>query len=403
MNTQGAKKMGTNREEYEGEEGEYQFSDDNINYDIDDETKVAEPPPPPLSTKQKLLEKLGPYRRMIIGLAVFVVILFVVYKMLAPGTTTPPTDFSPDSTANPITQTPAATKQPVVPATVSPPSQPTPKAVSSQSPMTQIPGAPTSPPATPLTPSTQPASISPPVPQQPSAVSPPVPQFPSAPTQPLPTSSVSTSSGPTAYPAPTAYPPAAPVPPQPAAVNPGVPIQPAAQPVSTNVPSSMPSAIPPPPLTIPQSEIANKIGALESQNANMLNTMQTQFAQKMADYELQTKVMQERVLVLNKRLANMEATLNKMAQMLREGGGRSSAPPVSTVVRSVEPKMTYTVQAIIPGRAWLKSESGDTVTVAENDLLKDYGRIVKIDPYDGIVQIDNGSRIITLSYGSGGD
>ncbi len=61
------------------------------------------------------------------------------------------------------------------------------------------------------------------------------------------------------------------------------------------------------------------------------------------------------------------------------------------------------MQAIIPGRAWLKSDSGDTVTVAEGDLLKGYGRVTKIDPYDGVVTIDNGNRIVTLSYGSGGD
>ncbi len=70
------------------------------------------------------------------------------------------------------------------------------------------------------------------------------------------------------------------------------------------------------------------------------------------------------------------------------------------VVRKiVEPKIAFTVQAIIPGRAWLKSDSGDTVTVAEGDALKGIGRITKIDPYDGIVQIDTGRKVVTLSYG----
>jgi len=64
-----------------------------------------------------------------------------------------------------------------------------------------------------------------------------------------------------------------------------------------------------------------------------------------------------------------------------------------------EPRIGYSVQAIIPGRAWLKSESGDTVTVAEGDILRNYGRITKIDPYDGIVEIDTGSKTIALSYG----
>jgi hypothetical protein len=40
------------------------------------------------------------------------------------------------------------------------------------------------------------------------------------------------------------------------------------------------------------------------------------------------------------------------------------------------------------------------VTVAEGDILKNYGKIIKIDPYDGVVQIDAGGKIVTLSYGA---
>jgi intracellular multiplication protein IcmG len=67
------------------------------------------------------------------------------------------------------------------------------------------------------------------------------------------------------------------------------------------------------------------------------------------------------------------------------------------------PKIAFSVQAIIPGRAWLKSDSGDTVTVAEGDMLKSYGRVTKIDPYDGIVDIDTGTKIVSLSYGLNGE
>ena len=50
----------------------------------------------------------------------------------------------------------------------------------------------------------------------------------------------------------------------------------------------------------------------------------------------------------------------------------------------------------------VESESGETVTVAEGDALKGYGRIAKIDPYDGVVMIDTGTRTISLSYGVNG-
>ena len=80
-----------------------------------------------------------------------------------------------------------------------------------------------------------------------------------------------------------------------------------------------------------------------------------------------------------------------------------SSYSTSTVIKNAQPKIAYAVQAIIPGRAWLKSDAGDTVTVAEGDILKGFGRITKIDPYDGIVNIDTGNKVITLSYGVNGE
>ena len=67
---------------------------------------------------------------------------------------------------------------------------------------------------------------------------------------------------------------------------------------------------------------------------------------------------------------------------------------------ATEPKIAYTVQAIIPGRAWLRSDAGDTVTVTEGDVIKDVGRITKIDPYDGIVQVNTGTKVVSLTYGN---
>ena len=78
-------------------------------------------------------------------------------------------------------------------------------------------------------------------------------------------------------------------------------------------------------------------------------------------------------------------------------------PPPLTKREVIVPRIIYSVQAIIPGRAWLKSEAGDTVTVAEGDMLKGLGRITKIDPYDGVVEIDTGNKIISLSYGTNGN
>jgi hypothetical protein len=145
----------------------------------------------------------------------------------------------------------------------------------------------------------------------------------------------------------------------------------------------------------------DRLASVEQQNAAMVNLLQTEYAQKISDYETQNTATRGKLEEVTKRLNRMESALNQITQLLQAGGRPSlmmGAPP-SEPAKMMEPKITYSVQAIIPGRAWLKSESGDTVTVAEGDLLRNYGRITKIDPYDGIVNIDTGTKVITLSYG----
>ena len=139
----------------------------------------------------------------------------------------------------------------------------------------------------------------------------------------------------------------------------------------------------------------------------MMNLLQTEYAQKIADNETLENATRGKMEEMTKRVNRMETNLAQMTELLKgmtksqsvmEGASMSASE-----ARSVESKAIYTVQAIIPGRAWLKSESGDTVTVAEGDYLKNYGRVTKIDPYDGVVAIDTGKKVIMLSYGMGSD
>jgi len=50
----------------------------------------------------------------------------------------------------------------------------------------------------------------------------------------------------------------------------------------------------------------------------------------------------------------------------------------------------YTVHAIIPGRAWLKSSGGQIMTVTEGDKIGDYGTIAVIDAANGLVRTSSG-------------
>jgi hypothetical protein len=194
---------------------------------------------------------------------------------------------------------------------------------------------------------------------------------------------------------------------------------------SSASPSAAPPAIvtAPPTTTSPPSTIVSvgdttkalpdRVTTLEQQNLAMMNLLQTQYAQKIADYEMQNAQMHTQIQELNTRIAGMEVAFHQLTKILRgmntnkpysqSSDGMSSDTMRITSSSTSTSRVIYTVQAIIPGRAWLKSDSGDTVTVAEGDVLKDLGKITKIDPYDGIVNIDTGKKVITLSYGTGGD
>jgi intracellular multiplication protein IcmG len=189
-------------------------------------------------------------------------------------------------------------------------------------------------------------------------------------------------------------------PPPPAAVAPAAPTAPAVVETPQSVTTVITTA-PPTEGAVPQKTEAEKLNALEQQNAAIMNLLQTEYAQKIADYETQNTKLRGKVDEISRKMNRIESNLNQITQLLQGEGKAEIIMPPSSTLRSN--KVTYHVQAIIPGRAWLKSEAGDTVTVAEGDILRNVGKVIKIDPYDGIVEIDVGNKVITLSYGMSAD
>jgi hypothetical protein len=161
--------------------------------------------------------------------------------------------------------------------------------------------------------------------------------------------------------------------------------------------------------TASRSSVDAVIASMASTNERLMSQLQTEYMQKLNDYGNQNRAIQEQMTALNNRVAGLETQLNQLVQALTHSNQGvapapipAAAPPIGPSTHTSEVKIDFTVQAIIPGRAWLKSESGETVTVAEGDTIRDLGRVTKIDPYDGIVEVNTGSKVIALSYGSGG-
>ena len=158
------------------------------------------------------------------------------------------------------------------------------------------------------------------------------------------------------------------------------------------------------------SSLAARLTNVEQQNTAILNTLQTKYVQRISDIELQNSQLRVQMQDLKAEVSEVKKAFHQLSMLLQKEAMTANTPllPSNSAGPTVKEVKTaketgYSVQAIIPGRAWLKSDAGDTVTVAEGDTLRGIGRVVRIDPYDGIVNLDTGHKVITLSYGMGAD
>lgn len=351
-------------EKFEGsEESEYHFSDEEVGYEADPESAkpvMAEP-------TKNWISDLTRSKRMLISLGVFLALVFVVYKMVSPSSTAPSTDITPAASNATMAQTAPAVK-----------------AEPAQAPQPSM------------------------MPPQPTAA--PAAAMPAPSTAPAPAAADQSAAMQGVQQASMTPPPAAPE---------TAPASAAAMPNVIPVPTGQPAAAPPAEAanTPLSNSIDNRTAQMAATNEQLMAQLQADYAQRLADYQAQNKTLQDQVQTLNARVASMETEMGQLIQTLTkqfqngssEGAQDAGAAPSSTdagaaAAAPVTPdiKLPYTVQAIIPGRAWLRSDSGDTLTVAEGDTIKDVGQVTKIDPYDGVVEIKVGNKAVSLSYGNGG-
>ena len=419
-------------EKYENpDESEYHFSDDDVTFESDTEhhdDKVQPDAVPTMSSSDGSRSK-----RMLIGGVAFVALVLVIYKFVAPTSTVISTDIA----AQPTVAQQAAPLQANVPSATAPAQQ-----VAAAAPAAAPVAAPTPPPVEAI-PSAAPTSA----PVQAQAAPAPLPEAGTAAPQ-----VASTSAAPAALPAPGSAAPMnmaatqpapmpapaggspmaslpAPIPPaplgnqQPEASQPNasmaannsnvIPMQSIDQ-AQSQADQTISSIVAPPPMAGGSDA---KVAALEAQSVQLMGQLQASYSQKLNDFSEQNKTLQDQVQTLNARVSGLETDLNKMMQMMSQHNAPSAPAPAAapsssgntsdmmspqSSAQSSEFKSNYSVQAIIPGRAWLRSLNGETVTVAEGDIVHDLGRVTKVDPYDGVVEINTGNRVISLSYGNVG-
>jgi hypothetical protein len=347
------------------EEGEYHFSDEGVYV-----TEEEEPKPTLVAEKSGLGAQFSSYRRFVILGGIFAGVLLVVYLVISPATTPPPTEITAEVAPVPS----VATTRPLPAATVAAaPTIEKPTLPLLEKPLRTTVASTVAPqPATPV--------AAPPAQQMMATIQ----QDMAHAVSTLPASPLTMAA--------------------------------AQEPAAA---AALPAAPPPSP-AVPDKAVVDRLSALEDSNNKLIGQLNAEYAHKLAEFETQDKVLQDQVRALNAKVSGMEAQMNQLLQTLNKQNaprptdnataitppseGNNTAPvilPSSSASPTSSSKSNYSVQAIIPGRAWLRTDAGETVTVAEGDLLKGLGRVTKIDPYDGTIQIDTGSKMIMLTYGNG--
>ncbi len=111
--------------------------------------------------------------------------------------------------------------------------------------------------------------------------------------------------------------------------------------------------------------------------------------------------LKDAIVALNGKMTSLNANIAILSQEVQKQQmmiNKMKEKPKKKVMtkRVMKPKQNYHIQAVIPGRAWLKSTKGNTITVVEGSVIPGWGKVKIIDPHQGHVLLSSG-RVIKFN------
>ena len=155
------------------------------------------------------------------------------------------------------------------------------------------------------------------------------------------------------------------------------------------VPVQQPMQSPPP---VVDNKVSQKLSALELTQQSMRDDMNT-FNTQLSGINSNMNEMMTKFSEIAKVVANLNAISTAQSQEIER--------LVTQKVKKHKPKAKvlkaqqshYYIQAVIPGRAWLVAENGDTITVRVGSPIAKCGVVKMIDPIQGRVMTSSGQII----------
>lgn len=173
----------------------------------------------------------------------------------------------------------------------------------------------------------------------------------------------------------------------------GVFVTPSVKPVPVAPKTAMP---PPPPVATIPAPMPPPTPALSQGTTSRIEKLESSLSQVSASLsDMQTKLdgLNKSLQTFSNELTQQQAAITALQQLTQPKPQVVVAKKIPVIKRK-----PYYVQAMVPGRAWLRTANGVTSTVKVGDNLPGYGLILTIDPNQGTVTTSSG---ITISYGPG--
>lgn len=149
----------------------------------------------------------------------------------------------------------------------------------------------------------------------------------------------------------------------------------------------------------PAPEITQKLSALQASEDKLnndfsnLNNQLSGVSSSVSDLSSKVDQLSQAVNVLAAQLAEQSRQITLLTAKQHE---YVRVKKTHAAYKQGKQKLVYFLQAVIPGRAWIISNNGSTLTVRDGSPIAGYGVVKRIDPNEGRV-ITSSGRIIVFS------
>lgn len=128
-----------------------------------------------------------------------------------------------------------------------------------------------------------------------------------------------------------------------------------------------------------------------------LSSQNNKLSEKVSTLQAQVNELKKQAVVSHQSMTKLKAKVtdivNGYVGSFNANGAKTykAVPRPQKVKQAASDIVTYQVQAVVPGRAWLYGSNGRTLSVGVGTQVKGYGRVMSVNALNGTVILSNGT------------